>query len=144
MLLSASKRTKARGMSSFRTFRDGEPSTIVVAWIAAAERFATIGDLGVMNASMKVEPDLALFREDLDALKRDVASLIDHMRDGATNSVQNVSGEVERRVRSLRQQVGAEGDRSAKALHLFVQNQPLVALTIAVGIGYVGARVLRR
>ncbi len=131
-------------MSSFRTFRDGEASTIVVAWIAAAERFATIGDLGVMNASMKVEPDLALFREDLDALKRDVASLIDHMRDGATNSVQNVSGEVERRVRSLRQQVGAEGDRSAKAVNLFVQNQPLVALTIAVGIGYVGARVLRR
>src|SRR5271165_6139128 len=40
MLLSASKRTKARGMSSFRTFRDGEASTIVVAWIAAAEGLA--------------------------------------------------------------------------------------------------------
>jgi ElaB/YqjD/DUF883 family membrane-anchored ribosome-binding protein len=131
-------------MSSFRTFRDGEASTIVVAWIAAAERFATIGDLGAMNASMKVEPDLAIFREDLDALKRDVASLIDHMRNSATNSVQNVSGEVERRVRSLRQQVGAEGDRSARALHVFLQDQPFVALTIAVGIGYVGARVLRR
>ena len=97
-----------------------------------------------MNASMKVEPDLAMFREDLDALKRDVASLIDHMKDGATNTVQNVAGQVERRVTSLRQQAGAEGDRSAKAFQLFVQNQPLVALAIAVGIGYVGARVLRR
>ena len=144
MLVSASKRTKARGMSSFRTFRDEEASTIVVAWIAAAERFATMGDVGAMNASMKVEPDLAMFREDLDALKRDVATLIDHMKDEATNTVQNVAGEVERRVTSLRQQVGAEGDRSAKALQLFVQNQPFVALTIAVGIGYVGARVLRR
>jgi hypothetical protein len=38
----------------------------------------------------------------------------------------------------------AEGDRSAKALQFFVQNQPFVALTIAVGIGYFGARVLRR
>jgi ElaB/YqjD/DUF883 family membrane-anchored ribosome-binding protein len=97
-----------------------------------------------MNASMKVEPDLAMLREDLDALKRDVASLIDHMKDGATNSVQNAAGEVERRVRSLRQQAGAEGDRSAKALHGFLRDQPIVALTIAVGIGYVGARVLRR
>ena len=97
-----------------------------------------------MNASMKVEPDLAMFREDLDALKRDVATLIDHMKAEATNTVQNAAGEVERRVTSLSQQVGAEGDRSAKALQLFVQNQPLVALTIAVGIGYVGARVLRR
>ena len=103
-----------------------------------------MGDVGAMNASMKVEPDLAMFREDLDALKRDVATLIDHMKGEATNTVQNVAGEVERRVTSLRQRVGAEGDRSAKAINLFVQNQPLVALTIAVGIGYVGARVLRR
>ena len=97
-----------------------------------------------MNASVKVEPELALFREDLDALKRDVASLIEHMKGGATNTVQNAAGEVERRVISLRQQAGAEGDRSVKALQLFVQNQPIVALTIAVGIGYAGARVLRR
>jgi ElaB/YqjD/DUF883 family membrane-anchored ribosome-binding protein len=103
-----------------------------------------MGDGGAMNASVKVEPDLAMFREDLDALKRDVANLIDHMKGGATNTVQSAAGEVERRVASLRQQAGAEGDRSAKALQLFVQNQPIVALTIAVGIGYVGGRVLGR
>jgi hypothetical protein len=97
-----------------------------------------------MSASINTEPDLALFREDLVNLKRDVANLIEHMKGGATNTVQNAAGQVERRVRSLSRQAGAEGDRSAKALHLFVQNQPLVALTIAVGIGYVGARVLRR
>ncbi len=103
-----------------------------------------MGDVGAMNASMKVEPDLAMFREDLDALKRDIANLIEHVKGGATNTVQNAAAEVERRVRSLRQQAGAEGDRSAKALHGFLQDQPVVALTIAVGIGYVGARVLRR
>ena len=97
-----------------------------------------------MNAAMKVEPDLAMLREDLDALRHDVASLIEHMKDGATNTVQNAASEVERRVRSLTQQAGAERDRSAKALSLFIQNQPLVALTIAAGIGYVGARMLRR
>ncbi len=66
------------------------------------------------------------------------------MKAEATNTVQNVAGEVERRVTSLSQRVGAEGDRSANAINLFVQNQPLVALAMAVGIGYVGARVLRR
>ena len=103
-----------------------------------------MGDVGAMNASMKVEPDLAMFREDLDALKRDVATLIDHMKAEATNTVQNAAGEVERRVTSFSQRVGAEGDRSANAINLFVQNQPLVAVAMAVGIGYVGARVLRR
>ena len=103
-----------------------------------------MGDVGAMNASMKVEPDLALFREDLDALKRDVASLIDHMKGGATNTVQNAAGEVERSVSKPRPAGQAEGNRSAKALHFFVQNQPFLALTIAVGIVYVGGRVLGR
>jgi len=93
---------------------------------------------------MKVEPDIAMYREDLDAVKHDVASLVDHLKAGATNTVQNAAGEVERRIRSLGQQAGAERDRSTTALNLFVQNQPLVALTIAAGIGYVGARMLRR
>ena len=96
-----------------------------------------------MTASMNADSDLALFREDLDAVKRDVASLIEHMKGGATNTVQNAACQVERRIGSVRRQAGAEGERSAKALNLFVQNRPFVALTIAVGAGYIGARVLR-
>ena len=103
-----------------------------------------MGDLAIMTASMNADSDLELFREDLDAVKRDVASLIEHMKGVATNTVQNAACQVEQRVRSLRQQAGAEGERSANALNLFVQNRPFVALTIAVGAGYIGARVLRR
>lgn len=97
-----------------------------------------------MTASMHTDSDIDLFREDLDAVKRDVASLIEDMKGVATNTVQNAACQVERRVRSLRRQAGAEGDRAASALNLFVQNRPFVALTIAVGAGYIGARVLRR
>ena len=97
-----------------------------------------------MTASMNADSDVELFREDLDAVKRDVASLIEHMKGVATSTVQNAACQVEQRVRSLRQQAGAEGERSANALNLFVQNRPFVALTIAVGAGYIGARVLRR
>ena len=97
-----------------------------------------MGDLRVMSASMDSDPDIALFREDLVVLKRDVASLIEHIKGGATNNVQNATNQIERHVRSLRQEAGAQGERSAQA------KQPLVAPIIAVGIGYVGARVLRR
>lgn len=65
-----------------------------------------------MTASMNADSDLELFREDLEAVKRDVASLIEHMKGVATNSVQNVACQVEQRVRSLRLQAGAEGERS--------------------------------
>jgi len=97
-----------------------------------------------MSASMNADPDLALFREDLVALKRDVAILIEHIKGGAAHTVQSVTGHIERQARSLRQEARSEGERSGDALSLFVETQPLTALMIAVGIGYVGARVLRR
>ena len=97
-----------------------------------------------MSASMDSDPDIALFREDLVILKRDVASLIEHIKGGATNKVQNSTNQVERHVRSFRQKAGARGEGSAEAISVFTEKQPLVALIIAVGIGYVGARVFRR
>jgi hypothetical protein len=101
-----------------------------------------MGDLRVMSASMDSDPDIALFREDL--VIRDVASLIEHIKGGATNNVQNATNQIERHVRSLCQEAGAQGERSAQAVRVFTEQQPLVALIIAAGIGYVGARVLRR
>jgi hypothetical protein len=103
-----------------------------------------MGDLQVMSASMDSDPDIALVREDLVTLKRDVASLIEHIKGCATNNVQNATNQIERHVRSLRQEAGAQGEPSAQAIRAFTEKQPLVALMIAVGIGYVGARVLRR
>jgi hypothetical protein len=100
-----------------------------------------MGDLQVMGAS---DPNIAPFREDLVILKRVVASLIEHIKRGATNKVQNATNQVERHVRSVRQEAGAQGERSAQAVSVFTEKQPLVALIIAVGMGYVGARVLRR
>jgi hypothetical protein len=97
-----------------------------------------------MSASMDSDPDIALFREDLVILKRDVASLLEHIKGGATDKVQNATNQVERHVRSLRQESGAQAERSAEAISVFTEKQPLVALIIAVGIGYVGARVLPR
>ena len=97
-----------------------------------------------MSASMDSDPDIGLFRQDHVILKRDDASLIEHIKGGAANNVQNAINRVERHVRSLGQEAGAQGDRSARAVRVFTEKQPLVALIIAVGIGYVGARVFRR
>ena len=93
---------------------------------------------------MNADSDIELFREDLLALKRDVASLIEHMKGGATNTVQDAADQIKQRVWSLRQEAGAQGDRSARAINLLIENQPVAALSIAVAVGYVGARVLRR
>ena len=97
-----------------------------------------------MSASMNADPDLAVLREDLVALKRDVASLIEHMKGGATNQFRTpptkLNGACGASANRRERKASARPRQSA----LFVEKQPFVALMIAVGIGYIGARVLRR
>jgi hypothetical protein len=100
-------------------------------------------DNSVMTAPMNADSDLELFREDLDVVKCDVPTLIEHMKGVATNTVQNAAGPIKRRIRNLRQEAGAQGHRSAKAVSLFIENHP-VAVSIAVAVGYIGARLFRR
>ena len=97
-----------------------------------------------MSASMNGDSDIALFRQDLVALKRDVASLTAHMKGGEPSTVQNAAGEIERSVGSLRQRGGAEGGQSTKGVSLFIEKQAFVVLSFAIAFGYIGARLFRR
>jgi hypothetical protein len=97
-----------------------------------------------MSASTNADSDIALFRQDLVALKREVASLTEHMKGEETSTLQSAAGETEQSVRSLRQQAGAEGGQSTKAVSLFIEKQAFVVLSLAVAFGYIGARVFRR
>jgi hypothetical protein len=75
-------------------------------------------------------------------LKRNVASLIEHMKGRATNTVQDAAGQVKRRVRSLGQ--GPERRRSLRQgdHSLPLRTSPVAALSIAITVGYVGPRAL--
>jgi hypothetical protein len=97
-----------------------------------------------MSASTNADSDIALFRQDLVALKREVASLTEHIKGEETSAIQSAAGENERSVRSLRQQARAEEGQSTKAVSLFIEKQAFVVLSLAVAFGYIGARVFRR
>ncbi len=97
-----------------------------------------------MAESTNMEQDLAAFRDDLAGLKRDVASLIEHVKGGATDKVHNAAEQIDRGARRFCHEAGAEGERSAKAIGAWVEKQPVLALLIALGVGYVGARAFLR
>jgi hypothetical protein len=78
-----------------------------------------------MSASMDSDPDIALFREDLVILKRDVTSLIEHIKGGATNNVQNATDQIERHVRSLRQEAGRKVNARPKRSGSSLRSSPL-------------------
>jgi hypothetical protein len=97
-----------------------------------------------MAESKNVEMDLAGFRDDLAALKRDVVSLIEHVKGGAADEVHDAAEQIDRGARGFCHAAGAEGERSAKAIGAWVEKQPVLALLIALGVGYVGARAFLR
>ena len=97
-----------------------------------------------MSISSKADPDLAALQDDIAALKRDVSNLLEHLKIGATNSAQSAAGRLDDSAQRIYRNVAAEGDRAAKAIGRHVEEKPLVALLIALGIGYVGGRLLSR
>ena len=97
-----------------------------------------------MSISSKTDPDLAALQDDLAALKRDVSNLLEHLKIGATNSAQTAAGRVDDEAHRIYHGAAAEGDRAARAIGRQIEKQPLVALLIALGIGYVGGRLLSR
>jgi ElaB/YqjD/DUF883 family membrane-anchored ribosome-binding protein len=97
-----------------------------------------------MTASTTGASDVENLQQDIAALKLDVSNLLEHLKLGASNGAQNAAGQIDDRARRLYRGVAAEGERSVKALSAQIEEQPLVALLIALGIGYFGGRLLSR
>ena len=97
-----------------------------------------------MTGSTTSDPDVAVLRDDLAALQRDVANLIEHLKTGAANTAQGAAAQLDDGAQRLYRTVAAEGGRSVKAMSRQVEEQPLTAVLIALGVGYVAGRVLMR
>jgi ElaB/YqjD/DUF883 family membrane-anchored ribosome-binding protein len=104
-----------------------------------------------MNASKNTDADYNALRDDLASLKGDMANLISHLGEraasgaqSAANGAQGALGMIDERAREALRSASAEGDRAVKAMGQKVEEQPVTALLIALGIGYIGGRLLAR
>jgi hypothetical protein len=97
-----------------------------------------------VSISTRQDADLIAVKDDIAALKRDVASLIEHLKAGVTRGVQTAAAHVDGGSRRVYRNAAAEGERAVKSIGERVERQPLLALLIAIGIGYIGGRVLDR
>ena len=97
-----------------------------------------------MSAPNSTDPSLTALRDDLAALKRDVTGLIEHLKVGASNSAQSATEQVDTAAHRLGSSVTASGEQSAKEIGRQVEEHPLFALLLALGVGYIGGRLLSR
>ena len=81
-----------------------------------------------MTAASEEKPDLAAVQEDIAALKRDVANLIEHLKAGATNGAQSAAGQLDEAAQRLYRSVAAEGGSSVSCLtKIFCVESPVIA-----------------
>ena len=97
-----------------------------------------------MSASTPPNADLAALQADLAALKRDVGDLMTHLKSGASATVQDATAKLEDGASKIMRSISSEGERSMKVVGQKIEEQPLMALLIAFGVGYLGGRVLSR
>jgi hypothetical protein len=97
-----------------------------------------------MSVSTMPDADLTALQTDVAALKRDVASLVEHLKTGVTHGVRSAAAQVDGGSRRFYRATANEGGRALKIIGGQVEERPLLALLIALGVGYIGGRVLTR
>lgn len=90
------------------------------------------------------DPTMATLQADVTALKQDLSSLLMHLKTGAVNGAQAASGQIDDGAQKLYRAVAAEGEQSLKALGQRVEQRPLLALLIMLGVGFASGRLLPR
>jgi ElaB/YqjD/DUF883 family membrane-anchored ribosome-binding protein len=82
-------------------------------------------------------PDLDAIVKDVAALKKDIAALMSHAKESATDTV---TGETRR----LYDALSSESEQTLAALTRHVEERPVSSILIAFGLGFIGAHLLKR
>ena len=97
-----------------------------------------------MSSTATTDQTLAALQADVAALKQDLTNLLSHLKTGATGSAQAAAAQIDAGAQNLYRNAAVGGERSLKALGQQIEEQPLLALLVLLGVGYVGGRLLTR
>ena len=97
-----------------------------------------------MSSTANTDQTVATLQADVAALKQDLASLLSHLKTGATANAQAAAAQIDQGAQNLYRSAAAGGERSLKAIGNQIEEQPLLALLLLLGVGYVGGRLLTR
>ncbi len=93
-------------------------------------------------------PDLETIVSDLASLRRDLATLMEHVKAGTIGGANGLARDAADRLsnegRRLYDNLSAQGERSVKAIGRQVEEQPVMSLLLAFALGFIGSRWLSR
>ena len=111
---------------------------------ALCKLFARSRRLGITGGSIIGDTELGSVRNDLAVLRSDVELLLQHLSIGARDGIEIAMDQIGEGAGRFTQRLSERGRKTTDAVDAWVEQKPFLALLIALGAGYLGARVLRR
>ncbi len=97
-----------------------------------------------MAAATTPETTLASLQDDIGALKRDVTSLLAQLQRDASTTARSAAAQLDDTAHRAYRSLADGSTRSILQVGKQVEAQPVAALLLALGIGYLGGRLLSR
>jgi ElaB/YqjD/DUF883 family membrane-anchored ribosome-binding protein len=97
-----------------------------------------------MTASTNADATLVSLQDDIAALKRDVTSLMTHLRRDATEGVQTAAAQIDDSMHRAYTSLSSSGEQSIKNVSRQIEAHPLIAVLLALGLGHLSGRLLSR
>ena len=101
-----------------------------------------------MDTNTTAQTDLAMLADDVAALRRDLATLMTHVKDGgldmAADTARDALQKIGDEARQIYRSIASESERSLGAVGRRVEEQPFLSVMIAFGVGLIGGRLLSR
>jgi len=88
--------------------------------------------------------DLDALTADVERLRKDLAKTMEHLKNGAVNSANNLAEGVTDEALELYKVMAKKGERTAKALGKQVEDQPITSLLVAFTAGFFLSRLTDR
>jgi ElaB/YqjD/DUF883 family membrane-anchored ribosome-binding protein len=90
------------------------------------------------------QTDINALTADVERLKKDLAKAMEHLKNGAINSANDLKDNVSDEASALYDAVARKGQRTAKALEKQIEDQPMTSLLVAFAAGFLMSRLTDR
>jgi dihydrodipicolinate synthase/N-acetylneuraminate lyase len=88
-------------------------------------------------------PELERIKDDIAALRRDLAAAVESIRGGAVGSVSGIAQQLTDEASALYREVADRGNKATAALGQKVEEQPLTSVLVSFALGYIVSRLTR-
>lgn len=86
----------------------------------------------------------AALKDDITALRADFSALMQHLKMDATNGLNSATSQIDEGARDIYRSMPKRGQKSARMMNAQVEEQPVAAMLIAAGIGFIAGRLFAR